>query len=99
MSPSEGDRRLNSAIAPRPGFDSASANLGTGELHQLVEPRRGRAGVECLPRERDPLAQIGGMSAGCDRAGCVEQDRVARAALLAAEDATDRRSVLVGASA
>src|SRR3954469_19837955 len=98
MSPSDGERRLNSAIAPRPGFESASANLGTCELHQLVEPRRGRAGVECLARQLDALAQVGGVSTGCDRARGVEQDRVARAALLAAEDAPDRRRVLLGAS-
>src|SRR6059036_3928142 len=103
-SPAEGERRFTSAIAPRPDPRSASrkrAKLGgplfaLREHDQLVEPRRRRARVDRLLRELEPLAQVVCVPACCDRAGGVEQDRAAPAAVLAREDGADRGGVVVG---
>ena len=80
MSPSEGERRLNSAIAPRPGPAKASLNR-IREPRQLFETRGRGAGVDRLAGELEPLPQVF-RPAGCgDRAGRIQEDRVAPAAV------------------
>src|SRR5205823_5626824 len=68
--------------------------LGARERNELFEAGRGSAGVEGLPRDLHSLPEVLRVTAGRDRAGCVEQNGVSRAAALAVEDAPDRRGVL-----
>ena len=65
-----------------------------GEPRQLVEPRRGGAGVDRLTRELEPFAQVLGVPGRRDRAGRVQEDRVAPAAVRSREDVADRLRVL-----
>src|SRR5439155_2328499 len=98
-SPADGERRLISAIAPRPSWASASRNLPMREFSQLAEPGRRRAGVDRRPRPHQPLAEVRGMASRRDRTGGVQQHRVALAACGAAEDRLDRPRVLLRGAA
>ena len=97
-SPADGERRLTSAIAPSPGALRASRNRPMS----LESTRRAARGARPRRRSRaasrgelEPFAEVGGVPGRGDRAGGVEQDRVARAAVAAGEDAADARGVLV----
>src|SRR5687768_11823890 len=94
MSPSEGERRLISAIAPSPGERRASSKR-TGEPRQLVETGCGCARGDGLAGQLEPLAQVLGVPGGSDRAGRVEEDRVPPAAAGSREDLADRGRVLL----
>src|SRR5581483_9107552 len=100
MSPIDGERRLNSAIAARPGPVRASRNRPTSaasprEADQRLQALGGCAGVDGPPGHAQTLAQIGRVAPGRDRARGVEQDRVAlRSPVLAGEDRPDRVGVL-----
>src|SRR5688500_15034888 len=93
MSPSEGERRLNSAIAPRPGWASASLNR-TREPRQLVESCGGGAGVDRLSGELESFPQVFRTAGGGDRPCCVQENRIAPAAVRSREDVADRLRVL-----
>src|SRR5215218_430376 len=88
-SPAEGERRLTSAIAPSPGRRSASA-----KRNQHLQSLSGRAGLDRLAGELQALAQVLRVSTGGDRAGRVQEDRVAPAAVATGEDLPDRSRVL-----
>ena len=53
------------------------------ECHECVEPLSGGSRADGLARDLEPLAQVGRVAGGRDRTGGVEQDGVARAAVLA----------------
>src|SRR5687767_6241291 len=93
MSPSEGERRLNSAIALRPGFVRTDLNR-IREPRQLVEPRGRGAGVDRFAGELEPLPQVFGVAGRGDGARSVQEDRVASATTRAGEHVADRLSVL-----
>ena len=85
-SPADGERRLNSAIAPKPGAASASWNAHAAppalrERDELARAAR-RPRPSRAPRARaETLAQVGRVAARGDRAGGVQQDRRAAAAV------------------
>src|SRR5688572_17477665 len=102
MSPAEGERRLNSAIAPRPGPVSASLRrpiVLPREVGHLLEPLGGSSGVDRLARHLEALAQVGRVPGGGDRARCVQQYGVAPAAVRAGEHVANGTGVLVGRAA
>src|SRR3972149_3887152 len=74
---------------------AASASLNrTGEPHQLVEPREGRAGVDRLAGQCDALAQVLRVSRGGDRARGVEDDCIFAGASGARKDVAEDSGVL-----
>src|SRR5262249_21988446 len=95
-SPADGERRLNSATAARPGPARASRKLAmVRERDGGVEPLRGGARVEGPPGEPEAGRGVARVPAGSDRTCGGEQDRVAaRPVLLAREDRPDRGRVL-----
>src|SRR5689334_12094524 len=99
MSPAEGERRLNSAIAASPGAESASLRRGMREPREIVEPCAGGSRLDRLRRESEPFAEIGGVAGGGDRAGRVEEDGVALPAPAAGEDVPDDPRVLLRGAA
>ncbi len=69
------------------------------EPREVVEARAGGAGIDRLGGEGEPLAQVGGVPGGRDRAGRVEQDGVALPAAGAREDVADAARVFLGRAA
>src|SRR6187551_120582 len=98
MSPSDGERRLISAIAPRPGPARASLNR-MAEPRELVEPGGGGAGIDGRARQLEPFAEVVGVAGRRDRTGRVEQDRVPAPPVGAGEHLADRLRVVGGRAA
>src|SRR5687768_16164048 len=99
MSPAEGERRLNSAIAPRPGPVSASLRrpiVLPRETRQLVEPFGGGSGVHGAAREVEPLAEVDRVPGGGDRAGGVQEHGVASPTVCTCQHVANCAGVLVG---
>ena len=87
--------------APLELGDRAEAGLGERvpkphreNLRQLVEPRSCGAGVDRLAGELESLPQVFRSAGGGDRPGCVQEDRIAPAAVRSGEDVADRLRVL-----
>ena len=94
MSPIDGERRLNSAIAESSGCDeSVRRNLIPGELHEFVETRRSRAGVERLARVLEAFPDVVRLADRGDSARGVEEHGGAVATVRAREHVAQRRGV------
>ena len=99
MSPADGERRLNSAIAPNPvrrergpeahASAPASENATSASRRSAAAPT-----VDCLACQADALLQICRVTPGRDRSCGVEQDRRPPPAVAALEHLADPLGVL-----